>query len=640
MGSGDLISAAYTYNPNNKLASYKPKYDGTDLTTVNYSYDSEQRLEKIAAGRNGSVLNLEYTYNSAQQITQIIESTASLGTRTSVFQYDARDQLQEEISHHSTAPPLQYSINYAYDLARNRVSSTSQCGSETATNIYTYIEANKLQSIADEDVAASDADNDGLTRDEEISYGSNPNDADTDDDGVNDGVEVNAYNTCPWKVDSDSDGIPDNTDSNPLKPDNCVWFGATDTPRPQAWWIDSPSKPNYNTGSNKYNYVYDIAGNLKTKFENGTIVARYYYNAQNKLVKIVGDGFTYEFLYDSQNRRIALSHNGTWRKIIHAGNIPIGELDSTNGVTRWFVRGLGIAEGTGDMIAEIDDSGDAHFYLSNHRGDTLLVLNDSGNQESYLQYDAFGNVVTNTGSFSPTYKFSTKEFLSDVELYLYQRRVYDPVAGRWTQRDPIDYQDSINLYQFCGNNPVNGVDLYGLVNVTFVSDYTTSKDVQEHMSAGDSIVVPKVTSPEDMVLAAEFIVRFYGEKIEKWGLSGHGYTKGGVRTQNGYAFIDPSRMSPDQQKRMKATLANNSEYISWGCSAGDNKKALQRISNIYKINAKGWTGAVFAGPNPERNDTFGNKVLARIFSLTLNISYAKAKEVQDVNRWVITIPNQ
>ena len=50
----------------------------------------------------------------------------------------------------------------------------------------------------------------------------------------------------------------------------------------------------------------------------------------------------------------------------------------------------------------------------------------------------------------------------NAKLYLYAYRVYDPIAGRWTQRDPIDYQDSINLYQFCGNNPVNGWDPFGL----------------------------------------------------------------------------------------------------------------------------------------------------------------------------------
>ena len=69
---------------------------------------------------------------------------------------------------------------------------------------YTYNLNNKLQSIADEDVSASDADNDGLTRDEEISYGSDPNNADTDNDGLNDNVEVNTYNTYPWKGDNDS----------------------------------------------------------------------------------------------------------------------------------------------------------------------------------------------------------------------------------------------------------------------------------------------------------------------------------------------------------------------------------------------------------------------------------------------------
>jgi RHS repeat-associated protein len=87
-----------------------------------------------------------------------------------------------------------------------------------------------------------------------------------------------------------------------------------------------------------------------------------------------------------------------------------------------------------------------------------MTLTDTGSADSHWQYDAFGNALTNSGSFTPRYTFSTKEFLSDANLYLYAYRVYDPVAGRWTQRDPIDYQDALNLYQFCGNNPVNNMD--------------------------------------------------------------------------------------------------------------------------------------------------------------------------------------
>jgi RHS repeat-associated protein len=178
-----------------------------------------------------------------------------------------------------------------------------------------------------------------------------------------------------------------------------------------------------------------------------------------------------EFKYDSLNRRIALSQNGgQWRYDIHQGNIPVADV-VTGVVQRVFVRGTGIAEGTGDVIAEIDRNGMVHYYLPNHRGDTVLCVTNNGVSVSYLKYDAFGNSVTNIGAFNPRYTFSTKEYLDDVKLYLYAYRLYDPVAGRWTQRDPVDYLDSVNLYQFCGNNPVNVMDSFGLLQKEYSKLY-------------------------------------------------------------------------------------------------------------------------------------------------------------------------
>jgi outer membrane protein OmpA-like peptidoglycan-associated protein len=55
----------------------------------------------------------------------------------------------------------------------------------------------------------NDADNDGLLRSIEEQLGTDPNNADTDGDGLTDGEEVNTYHTNPLKVDSDGDNLPD-----------------------------------------------------------------------------------------------------------------------------------------------------------------------------------------------------------------------------------------------------------------------------------------------------------------------------------------------------------------------------------------------------------------------------------------------
>ena len=140
-------------------------------------------------------------------------------------------------------------------------------------------------------------------------------------------------------------------------------------------------------------------------------------------------------------------------------------------MTRCFVRGAGIAEGTGDVIGEIigTEESNAHplFYFVNHRGDTMVAYVQHDTTKTLAaeyRYDAFGNLIsstTNQPSFLPRFTFSTKEYLAEAGVYLYAYRVYDPVAGRWTQRDPVDYEDSPNLYQFCGNNPVNKTDADG-----------------------------------------------------------------------------------------------------------------------------------------------------------------------------------
>jgi outer membrane protein OmpA-like peptidoglycan-associated protein len=70
----------------------------------------------------------------------------------------------------------------------------------------------------------NDPDRDGLTNDEEKQLGTDPNNPDTDGDGLNDGDEVHLYHTDPLKYDTDGDGLSDGDEvlkyhTDPLKYD-------------------------------------------------------------------------------------------------------------------------------------------------------------------------------------------------------------------------------------------------------------------------------------------------------------------------------------------------------------------------------------------------------------------------------------
>ncbi|MCL4264248.1 MAG: protein kinase [Anaerolineae bacterium] len=57
--------------------------------------------------------------------------------------------------------------------------------------------------------AGEDSDGDGLSNAQEVQLGTNPNNADSDNDGLDDGAEANIHFTNPMNPDSDNDGLRD-----------------------------------------------------------------------------------------------------------------------------------------------------------------------------------------------------------------------------------------------------------------------------------------------------------------------------------------------------------------------------------------------------------------------------------------------
>jgi hypothetical protein len=93
-----------------------------------------------------------------------------------------------------------------------------------------------------------DPDSDGLTNAQEYAHNADPDNSDTDGDGLNDGDEVNVHLTNPARADSDGDGLSDSEElaqsTNPNNPDS------DGDGLPDGWEVNNGLLPNDATGAN------------------------------------------------------------------------------------------------------------------------------------------------------------------------------------------------------------------------------------------------------------------------------------------------------------------------------------------------------------------------------------------------------
>ena len=207
-------------------------------------------------------------------------------------------------------------------------------------------------------------------------------------------------------------------------------------------------------------FAYDGTGALA-----GTTVGpdttTYDYDEDLRLQAVtLADGTDVTYLVDGLNRRIGKKVNGLLVQGFLYGSAfhPVAELDGAGAVVSRFVYA------DRDTPAYFIKGGALHRIVVDQVGSVRLVVNaTTGAVEQRLDYDAFGNVLTDTNPGFQPFGFAGGLYDRDTGLVLLGLRDYDPATGRFTTQDPLGPAGlDPNLYRYVHGDPVNATDPNGL----------------------------------------------------------------------------------------------------------------------------------------------------------------------------------
>ena len=261
--------------------------------------------------------------------------------------------------------------------------------------------------------------------------------------------------------------------------------------------------------ANAYGYVFDPIGNRRVSSVNGAETV-YTANELNQYTAVNAVAPTYDadgnvlthgafsFAWDAENRIVSAYSNNVWRLanaydhrhrrirketmffahgyIWNGWNIVAETVSNKVSGTvytdhnTWGVDLSGSMQGAGGVggllaVTRVSASGTQTFFpCYDGNGNITEYVDESGAVCAHYEYDAFGNIIAQSGDLADTFthRFSTKPFDTETGLVIYELRPYIPPLGRWAARDMIEEEGGLNLYGFVGNDPLNRWDYLGL----------------------------------------------------------------------------------------------------------------------------------------------------------------------------------
>ena len=439
------LLTTYTYDSLNRTTStrYPVQYGiaGSPRKLVQNEFDTASRLETLFVDGQQQAGSIEY--NAADQTTSIKIGTPTTNQITEEYTFDQQTGMltrQKAIRNGTTTL-----LDLSYDYGRNNSVGNLNGKTGHLTKITDNLNNNRNREF----------EFDAIGRLLKAKGGTNSL-----------WTQTYSYDRYGNRTSVAATGVAADTNSTPMVPDGI---------------------PNlaYNTASNRITtsngtgqFEYDVAGNqTRALAQDGVNWLRFEYDAANRLVEIKQDNGTQiqSQQFGGGNDRLSLTDHVSNQKTYYAdGAVEYTEFGG-NGILVWTKSLIYFG---GSVLSTITPNGQGGEYTEYNHPDRLgtrLVTNQPGGTSYEQVHLPFGNGLDAESTGSTGRRFTSYERSARTGLDYAQNRTYDPKQGRFTQVDPIGMgsvtlsnPQTLNLYAYCTNDPVNYVDPSGLGFFSFL----------------------------------------------------------------------------------------------------------------------------------------------------------------------------
>ena len=468
------VTTAYTYDGEDRIIA-----ETTGKDTKKYTYDSLGRLTDVETEDSHITYNynqygelsekiyengqrISYVYDKYGRTSEIRVSQEDKVLSSIKYGYDSMDRLTRVIAHDGTATV------YTYDENGNRQTATFANG-EVLT--YTYDECNRLilQKVVDKNGTVIAQYAYTLGKGGERTKVS----------------ETGACGTVETSYDYDRAGRL-TKEVIEAKDEKTVYIYTYDAAGNRTAKNENGEKTEYTYNSRNQlvtetssagtvAYSYDANGNLLNQSGAGKVIT-YTYDVYNRLVQYEDGSHTEHYTYDAEGVR--RSRKNDTENLLFLSDTTgtlaqtLAEIDEDGNVIAAYTRA--------DTLISQTRGGETSCYLYDGHGDVRALLNEAGRITDTYRYNAYGELMEQTGDTENHYLYTGEYYDGTSNLYYLRARYMNPSTGTFISMDSYEGSiydpDTLHKYLYANGNPVTYSDPSG--NMFDLSSTTLGMGIQ------------------------------------------------------------------------------------------------------------------------------------------------------------------